>query len=46
MEIANVGDTDEIACIEAALSRLELTAGPAELASRTVELVVPISLVN
>lgn len=46
VEIANVGDTDEIECIESALEHVELGAGPPELASRTVELVVPISLVN
>jgi hypothetical protein len=46
VEIANVGDTDEIECIETALEHVELGAGPGDLASRTVELVVPISLVN
>jgi hypothetical protein len=46
VEIANVGDTDEIECIETALEHVELPAAPGELASRTVELVVPISLVN
>ena len=46
VEIANVGDTDEITCIEAALQHVELGAGPAEVLSRTVELVVPISLVD
>ena len=46
VEIANVGDTAEIECIETALEHVELPAAPGELASRTVELVVPISLVN
>ncbi len=46
VQITNVGDTDEIECIETALGRLELGAGPAELGSRTVDVVVPITLVN
>ena len=46
VEIANAGDTDEIECIETALSHVELPAGPGDLATRTAELVVPISLVH
>lgn len=45
VEIANVGDVDELRCIERAFSAVTLPAGPPELPAR-VDVLVPVRLAN
>lgn len=46
VEIANVGDTDEVDCIVDAVAHVDLPAGSADLAGRTIDLTVPVTLAN
>lgn len=46
VEIANVGDSDEVDCIVAAVAHVDLPAGSADLAGRTVDVSVPVTLAN
>jgi hypothetical protein len=46
VEIANVGDTDEVDCIVAAVGHLDLPAGTGDVAARAVDLSIPVTLAN
>jgi hypothetical protein len=46
VEIANVGDTDEVDCIVEAVGHLDLPAGSGDVAGRAVDLSIPITLAN
>jgi hypothetical protein len=46
VEIANVGDTDEVDCIVAAVAGVDLPAGTGDVAARSVDLSVPITLAD
>ncbi len=46
VEIANVGDTDEVDCIVDAVAHVDFPAGSADLAGRTIDLSVPVTLAN
>ncbi len=46
VEIANVGDTVEVDCIVDAVAHVDLPAGSGEVAGRSVDLSIPITLAN
>lgn len=46
VEIANVGDTDEVDCIVDAVGHVDLPAGTGDVAARTVDLSIPITLAD
>lgn len=46
VEIANVGDTDEVHCIVDAVGHVDLPAGSGDVATRTVDLSIPVTLAN
>ena len=46
VEIANVGDTDEVDCIVEAVGHLDLPAATGDVAARAVDLSIPITLAN
>lgn len=46
VEIANVGDTDEVDCIVEAVGHLDLPAGSGDVASRAVDLSIPVTLAD
>jgi hypothetical protein len=46
IEIANVGDTDEVDCIVDAVAHVDLPGASGDLAGRAVDLSIPITLAN
>jgi len=46
VEIANIGDTDEVDCIVEAVSHLDLPAGSGEVATHAVDLSIPVTLAD
>ncbi len=46
VEIANIGDTDEVDCIVEAVSHVDLPAGSGDVATRAVDLSIPVTLAD
>jgi hypothetical protein len=46
VEIANVGDTDEVDCIVDAVAHVDLPAGSGDVAGRAVDLSIPVTLAD